>query len=117
MFSGSFVIALQGGCANAIWQLKTPKNIQGRVFSLRRLISQFTAPIGLLLIGPLADLVLQPFWKSHGPNVIGRWPGPLPGGGYALAFVAFGALSMLIACVCLLTPSIRSVESDVPDAE
>ena len=117
VFSGSFVIALQGGCANAIWQLKTPKNIQGRVFSLRRLISQFTAPIGLLLIGPLADLVLQPFWKSYGPNVIGRWPGTLPGGGYALAFVAFGVLSMLIACVCLLTPSIRSVESDVPDAE
>ena len=46
--------------------------------------------------------------------MIGRWPGTLPGGSYALAF---GVLSMLIACVCLLTPSIRSAESDVPDAE
>ncbi len=115
VFIGSFVIPIWGGCANAIWQSKTPKELQGRVFALRRLISQFTAPIGLLLIGPLADAVLQPFWKAHGPNLLGGWPGSLPGGGYAMAFVILGLFTALIAFGCVFIPSVRSIDDELPD--
>ena len=115
VFCGSFVIPIWGGCTNAIWQSKTPKEVQGRVFSLRRLISQFTAPIGLILIGPLADSVLQPLWRARGPNLIGGWPGSLPGGGYALAFVILGLLSASTAFSCLLIPSVRNIDKELPD--
>jgi DHA3 family macrolide efflux protein-like MFS transporter len=35
----------------AIWQTQTPLEMQGRVFSVRRLISQFTWPLGIALAG------------------------------------------------------------------
>lgn len=115
VFTGSFVIPMWGGCANTIWQSKTPKELQGRVFALRRLISQFTAPIGLLLIGPLADSVLQPFWKARGPNLLGGWPGSLPGGGYTMAFVLLGLVTALVAFGCVFIPSVRNIDDELPD--
>lgn len=38
----------------AIWQARTPLALQGRVFAVRRLIAQFTFPLGTLLAGSLA---------------------------------------------------------------
>lgn len=38
----------------AIWQVRTPLALQGRVFAVRRLIAQFTFPLGTLLAGSLA---------------------------------------------------------------
>ncbi|RPJ43604.1 MAG: MFS transporter, partial [Chloroflexi bacterium] len=35
----------------AIWQSQTPRELQGRVFSVRRVIAQFTFPIGTALAG------------------------------------------------------------------
>jgi MFS transporter, DHA3 family, macrolide efflux protein len=40
--------------SQTIWQTQTPRELQGRVFSVRRLIAQFTRPIGTALAGWLA---------------------------------------------------------------
>ena len=37
--------------SQAIWQTQTPRELQGRVFSVRRVIAQFTWPIGTLIAG------------------------------------------------------------------
>jgi MFS family permease len=37
--------------SQAIWQTQTPRELQGRVFSFRRLIAQCTYPLGTLLAG------------------------------------------------------------------
>lgn len=37
--------------SQTIWQTQTPREMQGRVFSVRRLIAQFTAPLGVALAG------------------------------------------------------------------
>ena len=37
--------------SQAIWMAQTPREIQGRVFSVRRLIAQFTFPLGATLAG------------------------------------------------------------------
>lgn len=37
--------------SQAIWQLQTPRELQGRVFSVRRVIAQFTGPLGALVAG------------------------------------------------------------------
>ena len=37
--------------SQAIWQTQTPRELQGRVFSVRRLIAQFSAPLGVMLGG------------------------------------------------------------------
>lgn len=40
--------------SQAIWQSQVPPDMQGRVFSVRRLIAQFTAPVSTALAGLLA---------------------------------------------------------------
>ena len=37
--------------SQTIWQTQTPRHLQGRVFSVRRLIAQFTAPMGTVVAG------------------------------------------------------------------
>ncbi|MGH2523999.1 MAG: MFS transporter, partial [Anaerolineales bacterium] len=46
---------LINGSNQAIWQAKVAPDVQGRVFSARRLIAWFTNPITPLIAGPLAD--------------------------------------------------------------
>jgi MFS transporter, DHA3 family, macrolide efflux protein len=42
--------------SQAIWQTQTPRELQGRVFSVRRLIAQFTWPLSTALAGVLGGL-------------------------------------------------------------
>lgn len=42
--------------SQAIWQTQTPRELQGRVFSVRRLIAQFTWPFGTMVAGVLGGL-------------------------------------------------------------
>ncbi len=42
--------------SQAIWQAQTPHELQGRVFAVRRLIAQFTFPLGMILGGWAAGI-------------------------------------------------------------
>src|SRR5204862_7903860 len=42
--------------SQAIWQSQVPRELQGRVFSVRRVIAQFTWPIGALVAGVVGGL-------------------------------------------------------------
>ena len=54
-----FFLSLTGPVMNAhsqaIWQAQVPSEFQGRVFSVRRLIAQFTSPLSVALAGVLAS--------------------------------------------------------------
>jgi len=41
--------------SQTIWQIQTPHELQGRVFSVRRLIAQFTWPLSNFVMGALAS--------------------------------------------------------------
>ena len=41
--------------SQTIWQIQTPRELQGRVFSVRRLIAQFTWPMSTFVMGALAS--------------------------------------------------------------
>lgn len=73
--------------SQAIWQAQVPTEMQGRVFSVRRLIAQFTSPISVALAGVLATHV------AVGTLLLG--------------------LAVMVAAVALfqlLNPSLRRVE-------
>ncbi len=46
---------LMNAHSQAIWQIQTPHELQGRVFSVRRLIAQFSWPASNFLMGALAS--------------------------------------------------------------
>jgi MFS transporter, DHA3 family, macrolide efflux protein len=49
-------IPLMNSHSQAIWQTQTPRELQGRVFSVRRVIAQFTYPLGTVLAGVFGGL-------------------------------------------------------------
>ena len=101
----------------AIWQAKVPAEVQGRVFSVRRLIAMLIAPFSQLLAGPLSDRVLEPAMGQGGRwvPIFGRLVGTGSGAGMALQFVGCGLLVTVSAGVAYLIPAIRSVERLLPD--
>jgi hypothetical protein len=54
-FAGMFFIPIINGSNQAIWQSKVPPDLQGKVFSIRRLIAWFVTPLAMLVAGPIAD--------------------------------------------------------------
>jgi len=55
--------------SQTIWQIQTPRELQGRVFSVRRLIAQFTWPMSTLIMGALATR-FEPGHIFHGARAI-----------------------------------------------
>lgn len=117
MFIGSLFLPILNGSNQAIWQSKVPPDLQGRVFSVRRLIAQIAAPLAMLMAGPLADYVFEPAMSEGGAlaPTFGGLLGTGPGAGMALMFVISGVLSMFVGLGGYLFPVIRDVERLLPD--
>jgi hypothetical protein len=50
-FISSAMVPIMNSHSQTIWQTQTPRELQGRVFAVRRLIAQFTFPLGVALAG------------------------------------------------------------------
>ena len=118
-FLSSAFIPILNGSNQAIWQQKVAPDVQGRVFATRRLIAQITAPLAMLLAGPLADFVFEPGMMAGGSlaALFGWLVGTGPGAGMALIFVISGLLGSFIGVVGYLIPTIRNAEDILPDHE
>jgi len=116
-FSGGFFVTILNGSNQAIWQAKVPPDLQGRVFSVRRLIAQITAPVAMLMAGPLADFVFEPAMTSGGlvRKVFGNIVGTGPGTGMAVMFLLSGTLGLIVGVGGYSFPIIRNVEQILPD--
>jgi len=111
-FFAMLFIPVINGSNQAIWQAKVSPDIQGKVFAARRMIAQISAPLAMLVAGPLADHVFEPGMTAGG--VLARAFGPLvgtgPGAGMGLMFVFAGLLAACIGLGGYLFPAIRNAE-------
>jgi len=116
-FLVSLCLPIINGSNQAIWQAKVPPDIQGRVFSARRLIAQFPTSFAMLWIGPLADKVFEPALMPNGALApyLGRFLGTGPGAGMALLIFVGGMLGALIGIGGYLNPHVRNAEDLLPD--
>jgi hypothetical protein len=118
LFIGAFIVPIANGSSQAIWQSKVPPDLQGRVFSARRLIAWFTNPISPIIAGVLADQWLEPSMTS-GTTGLSHLFEPLvgngPGAGMALLFVLCGVLAALVGIVGYFIRPIRDADSLLPD--
>lgn len=102
----------------AIWQAKVAPDVQGRVFSARRLIAWFTNPISPIIAGTLADYVIEPQMRvtnSSLSQTFGWLVGTGPGAGMGLIIVFCGAITILIGLAGYFIPAIHNAESVLPD--
>lgn len=118
-FMTQFTIPTLNGSNQAIWQAKVAPDVQGRVFAVRRLIAQITAPVATAIAGPLADRVFEPAMRPDGPlaGSLGWLVGTGPGAGMGLMFVLSGLLGVLIGLSGYIFPAIRNAEEILPDHE
>lgn len=108
---------LMNGSNQAIWQAKVAPDVQGRVFSARRLIAWLTNPISPIIAGSLADFVLEPQMRvtSSLSNTFGWLVGTGPGAGMSLLIFFCGLFSVFIGLVGYFNPAIRNAETLLPD--
>jgi len=116
-FCGAFFVPVINGSNQAIWQSKVAPDVQGRVFSIRRLIAWFVNPLSMLIAGPLADVVLEPAMQTGGSltGALGWLVGTGPGAGMALIFVFAGGLATLTCLGGYLSRKVRDAETLLPD--
>ncbi len=117
-FCFSFFIPLVNSSNQGIWQSKVPPDLQGRVFSVRRLIAQITAPLAMLISGPLADFVFEPAMRLPGSTMastFGFITGTGPGTGMSLILFFSGLTVTMIGIIAYSIPRIRNVETILPD--
>lgn len=113
----SFFAPIINGSNQAIWQAKVAPDVQGRVFSVRRLIAWVSAPLASLVAGPLADNVFEPALMPGGALVdtFAALVGSGPGAGMSLILILSGLLAALVTVSGYLIPLIRNAEDLLPD--
>jgi DHA3 family macrolide efflux protein-like MFS transporter len=111
------VVPLVNGSNQAIWQSKVAPDLQGRVFSARRLIAWFTNPISPIIAGTLADFVLEPAARAQTglPATFAWLVGTGPGAGMGLLMVLCGFASAAVGLLGYFIPAIYNAETILPD--
>jgi len=119
MFLLLFLIPMASGLNQAVWQTKIAPDIQGRVLSVRGLISRSMMPVAFLIAGPMADRLFGP-WMQNGGALANTFVGALlqtgAGRGIGLIFVLAGLAGILVTLLVFANPHIRLLEDELPDA-
>lgn len=117
-FLSSLVIPLVNSSNQAIWQSKVPPDLQGRVFSVRRMIAQIVNPLGMLIAGPLADKIFEPAFLNPGNPFtlyLSKWFAPGPGAGMSLLLSIASFFIVVVAIYGYFSKNVRNVETIILD--
>lgn len=112
-------VPLASATSQAVFQSKIAPEVQGRVFSIRGMISRSVMPLAFLLAGPLADRVFNPLMEVNGAwanTFLGTWLGTGAGRGIGLMFVLSAVTGIIVTLFVYANPRIRNIEEELPDA-
>jgi MFS family permease len=117
IFLGSLFGPIINSSNQAIWQAKVAPDVQGKVFSIRRLIAWVSTPLAALVAGPLADQVMEPAMRQGGRLVPLFSPlvGEGPGAGMSLIILVVGVCIVLVGFGGYAVRSIRDAEIILSD--
>jgi len=114
-----FFIAVANASNQAIWQAKTPPDVQGRVFAARRFTGQLTFPIAVLISGPLSDRLFEPAMAVGGSlaPIFGGLVGTGPGAGISLLILLTAIVGVMFPIASYAFPALYHIENTLPDAD
>jgi MFS family permease len=101
----------------SILQVKTPPDMQGRVFSITGQLGYLGATTSFLLIGPLVDHVAEPAVTTPVWQIFAPFVGSQPGAGMGLVLLMTGVIILLLTLATFALPAIRRLEVQLPDYE
>ncbi len=104
---------------DTIMRESIPLEMQGRVFSAKSTLQNFTIPPALFLGGLLADHVFEPFMMSESPvqQALSAFLGTGKGTGIGLMFLIVGIVGMLISFTRLRKPVYTVLDRTETDLE
>lgn len=110
---GSYLLAaIMNVNVDTMMREKVPMGVQGRVFSAKSTLQNFTIPPALLLGGLLADTVFEPFSGTDSPlqRMLSGLFGTGKGSGIALMFFIVGITGMAVSLTRLQKPVYRELD-------
>jgi MFS family permease len=111
-FGSYLMAAVMNINMDTLMREKVPTEMQGRVFSAKSTLQNFTIPPALLLGGLLADTVFEPFMTADSPlqQALSGLFGTGKGAGIGLMFFIIGIAGMLISFTRLRKPVYRELD-------
>ena len=110
---GSYVLAaVMNVNMDTLMRERVPTEMQGRVFSAKSTLQNFTIPPALLLGGLLADTVFEPFMGTVSPvqQMLFGFFGTGKGAGIALMFFIVGIAGMAVSFTRLRKPVYKELD-------
>jgi len=103
--------------SQSLLQVKVAPDVQGRVFSARRMLTWFPDTFTPILGGLLADYVMEPAMQNGSwvSKLFGWLAGTTPGSGMAVMMVIFGIMTILAIMSGYVFARIRNMEDLLPD--
>jgi MFS transporter, DHA3 family, macrolide efflux protein len=103
--------------SQSLLQVKVAPDVQGRVFSARRMLTWLPDTFTPILGGLLADYVMEPAMQNGTwvAKLLGWMAGTGPGSGMAVMMVVFGILTILALMSGYIFPQVRNMEDLLPD--
>jgi MFS family permease len=107
---GWMLIPLMGANYDVIFRSNVPKEMQGRVYSVRNTLQFFTIPVGYFLGGFLVDEVFEPFMENTEISLFTNIFGNGKGSGASLLFFIIGAAGVMVCLIFRRIKSLRKLE-------
>lgn len=107
---GWLCIPIMNANMDALFRLKIPVEVQGRVYSARNTLQFFTIPLGYLCGGLLVDKVFEPFMAAQTANIWVTLFGAGKGSGAAMLFCVIGLLGALSCLPFIADKHIKRLE-------
>ncbi len=107
---GWLTIPIMNANYDVIFRNNVPKEMQGRVYSVRNTLQFFTIPLGYFLGGFLVDKIFEPFMGMTENKLLHTVFGSEKGSGAALLFFVIGITGVLICLIFRRIKYIRELE-------
>lgn len=106
-----FVIPIVNTLAGTLWIIKTPKELQGRVYAARSMVVKGSIPFSYLLVGPMADRWIPLFLQKH-PHIYAVTQIVLKEGNlnYRLVYMLAGMMAIILAVFFCSQKDLRELE-------
>ena len=108
-----FVTPIVNTLAGTLWIIKTPKELQGRVYAARSMVTRCIIPFSYLLAGPMADRWIPMFLQKY-PNACRVIQITLNEGNlnYRLVFMMAGMAAMIAALLFFSKKDLRRLDQN-----
>lgn len=108
-------LPIVNAAAMGLMQAKVPPDIQGRVFAALGQLSTLLIPLSYLVVGPLADTVVEPSVGGAGWETVAPFVGDTAGSGYGLIMVIGGFFLVVTTALVYSIRSVRQLDTLIPD--